>query len=309
VPHGVIELERHTPLYGATRRRLQLVKIRGLNFRNGYHDFNILTGGIVVYPRLVAAEHRAVVPHEQMPSGIPLLDEMVGGGVDRGTSTVVMGPAGSGKSALATQYAVAAAERGERAAMFIFEESISSLLNRSKALGMNLEKHMESGLIKVRQIDPAQLQPGEFAHLVRRAVEEDDTRALVIDSLNGYLNAVPEERFLLLHLHELLSYLGQHGVATLLIYAQHGLVGQMHNTVDVSYLADCVILLRYYEAQGRIHKAISVIKKRSGEHQTTIRSYVMGEGGIRIGAPLENYRGVLTGVPTFDATLGQERLV
>lgn len=309
VPHGVIELERNTPLYGATRRRLQLVKIRGLNFRNGYHDFNILTGGIVVYPRLVAAEHRAIVPHEHMPSGIPLLDEMIGGGVDRGTSTVVMGPAGSGKSALATQYAVAAAERGEPAAMFIFEESISSLINRSRTLGMRLEKHIESGLIKVRQVDPAQLQPGEFAHLVRLAVEQDKTRALVIDSLNGYLNAVPEERFLLLHLHELLSYLGQHGVATLLIYAQHGLVGTMHNNVDVSYLADCVILLRYYEAHGRIHKAISVIKKRSGEHQTTIRAYSMGQGGLKIGDPLENYRGVLTGVPTYDSTLGNERLV
>jgi circadian clock protein KaiC len=309
VPHGVIELERYTPLYGATRRRLQLVKIRGLNFRNGYHDFNILTGGIVVYPRLIAAEHRAVVTQEQMPSGVGPLDEMLGGGVDRGTSTVVMGPAGSGKSALATQYAVAAARRGERAAMFLFEESISSLLNRSRALGMAIDEHLESGLIKIRQIDPAQLQPGELAHLVRKAVEEDGTRVLIIDSLNGYLNAVPEERFLLLHLHELLSYLGQNGVATILIYAQHGLVGTMHSTVDVSYLADCVILLRYYEARGRIHKAISVVKKRSGEHQTAIRSYLMGRKGLEIGPPLENYRGVLTGVPTFDNTLGEERFV
>ena len=309
VPHGVIELERYTPLYGATRRRMQLVKIRGLNFRNGFHDFNIQTGGIVVYPRLVAAEHRAVVPQEQIASGIEPLDQMLGGGVDRGTSTVIMGPAGSGKSALATQYAVAAASRGERAAMFLFEESISSLLNRCRALGMPLEEHLESGMIRIRQVDPAQLQPGEFAHLVRSAVEDDDTKVLVMDSLNGYLNAVPEERFLILHLHELLSYLGQNGVATILIYAQHGLVGPMHNTIDVSYLADCVVLLRYYEAQGRIHKAISVVKKRSGLHETSIRSYMMGREGLQVGATLEKYRGVLTGVPTFDHTLGEERLV
>ncbi|HEU4521513.1 MAG TPA: ATPase domain-containing protein, partial [Thermoanaerobaculia bacterium] len=283
VPHGVIELERFTPLYGSARRRMQLVKIRGLNFRDGYHDFNILTGGIVVYPRLIAAEHRADVEQAQMPSGLPALDQMLGGGVDRGTSTLIMGPAGSGKSALATQYAVAAARRGERAAMFFFEESIISLKHRSATLGMPLDDLIESGRLTVRQVDPAQLQPGEFAHLVRDAVEKEQTRALVIDSLNGYLNAVPEERFLLLHLHELLSYLGQNGVASILVYAQHGLVGMMHSTVDVSYLADCVILLRYFEAEGKIHKAISVVKKRSSSHETAIRSLNMSGGGLRIG--------------------------
>jgi circadian clock protein KaiC len=300
VPHGVVELERFTPLYGATRRRLQLVKVRGLNFRDGYHDFSIRTGGIVVYPRLVAAEHRRIVQHESLPSGIAPLDGMLGGGVDRGTSTLIMGPAGSGKSALATQYAVAAARRGERVSMFLFEESLSSLFHRSESLGMPLAELVHNGTITVHQVDPAQLQPGEFAHLVRRAVEQDMTRALVIDSLNGYLNAVPEERFLLLHLHELLSYLGQNGVASILVFAQHGMVGPMQTTVDVSYLADCVILLRYFEAHGKIRKALSVVKKRSGYHETAIREFVLGGGGIQVGEPLEEYRGILSGIPKFE---------
>ena len=303
VPHGVIELERFTPLYGSARRRMQLVKVRGLNFRNGFHDFNIQTGGIVVYPRLVAAEHRSVIPQQQLASGLGPLDKMLGGGVDRGTSTLIMGPAGSGKSALATQYAIAAAKRGEHAAMFLFEESYSSLLNRSTALGMPLREYIDKGLITIRQVDPAQLQPGEFAHLVREAVEELKTKLLVIDSLNGYLNAVPEEKFLLLHLHELLSYLGQNSVATILVFAQHGLVGPMQSSIDVSYLADTVVLLRYFEANGRIHKAISIVKKRSGEHETAIRSMEMGKDGLKIGEPLEHYRGVLSGIPNFDKTL------
>ena len=299
VPHGVVELERFTPLYGAARRRLQIMKLRGLNFRDGYHDFSILTGGIVVYPRLVAAEHRRIVPFEQVSSGIASLDTMLGGGVDRGTSTLIMGPAGAGKSALATQYGIAAAKRGERVSMFLFEESLSSLFNRSKSLGMPLHEFVDSGTITVRQIDPAQLQPGEFVHLVRHAVEVEGTRVLTIDSLNGYLNAVPEERFLLLHLHELLSYLGEHGVATILVFAQAGLIGQMHVPVDVSYLADCVVLLRYFEAHARIRKALSVVKKRSGSHETAIRDFILDGQGIQIGEPLEGFRGVLTGTPNY----------
>jgi circadian clock protein KaiC len=307
VPHGVIELERHTPLYGAARRRMQLVKVRGLNFRDGYHDFSIITGGIVVYPRLVAAEHRAFVGQEQIASGLQPLDNMLGGGIDRGTSTVVMGPAGCGKSALATQYAVAAARRGEKAALFLFEESISSLLHRSASLGMPLEELIQKDLIQLRRVDPAQLQPGEFAHLVREAVEREGVRLLVIDSLNGYLNAVPEERFLLLHLHELLSYLGQNGVATILVFAQHGMVGAMHSTIDVSYLADCVILLRYFEAEARIHKAISVVKKRSSAHETAIRSFFMDRTGLHVGDALKKYHGVLSGIPRYDRTLPETR--
>jgi circadian clock protein KaiC len=309
VPHGVLELERYTPLYGAARRRLQLIKVRGLNFKDGYHDFNIVTGGLVVFPRLVAAAETGaheVTAREQIPSGIKELDDMLGGGLDRGTSTVIMGPAGSGKSALSTQYAVAAAKRGERASIFIFEESMKSVVNRSASLGLPLAEYVEKGLIDIRRVDPAQLQPGEFAHLVREAVEDHDTRVVVIDSLNGYLNAVPEERFLLLHLHELLSYLGQHDVATILIFAQHGLVGSMQSPIDVSYLADCVLLLRYFEAEGRIHKALSVVKKRSGPHETAIRSLKMDAAGLHIGAPLSNYRGVMSGIPTYNRTLGAE---
>jgi len=303
VPHGVIELERYTPLYGAARRRLQLVKVRGLNFRDGYHDFSILTGGLAVYPRLVAAEHRHQVFQEKIPSGISELDQMVGGGIERGTSTVIMGPAGSGKSALSSQFAVAAASRGEKVQMYLFEESISSLIHRTTSLGMPLEQLMNSGMVAARQVDPAQLQPGEFAHLVREAVERNGVRVLVIDSLNGYLNAVPEEKFLLLHLHELLAYLGQKGVVTILVFAQHGLVGQMQGTIDVSYLADCVILLRYYELQGRINKAISIVKKRSGMHETAIRSFGMTPEGLKIGPALKNYRGVLSGIPNYDRTV------
>jgi circadian clock protein KaiC len=307
VPHGVIELERTTPLYGAARRRMQLVKVRGLKFRDGYHDFDVLTGGIRVYPRLVAADHHAVVKREQIGTGIPELDSMLGGGIDRGTSTLIMGPAGSGKSALATQHVFAAARRGEKSAMFIFEENTSSMLARSESLGMPLAPLMEKGLIAITQVDPAQLQPGEFAHLVREAVEKGGARVIVIDSLNGFLNAVPEERFLLLHLHELLSYLAQRGVATILVFAQHGLVGHMQATVDVSYLADCVILLRYFEAQGKIHKAMSIVKKRSGAHETAIRSFSMSGEGLKVGPPLANYHGVLSGLPTWDQTVGPAR--
>jgi circadian clock protein KaiC len=301
VPHGVVELERYTPLYGAARRRLQLVKVRGLNFRDGFHDFSIKTGGIIVYPRLVAAEHRRIVEFERLPSGLGPLDQMLGGGVDRGTSTLIMGPAGSGKSALSTQYAIAAAKRGERAAVFLFEESLSSFFNRSESIGMPLREYAEKGLIIIKQVDPAQLQPGELAYLVRHVVEQDKVRVLVIDSLNGYLNAVPEERFLLLHLHELLAYLGQNGVATILVFAQHGLLGAaMQSVVDVSYLADCVILLRYYEAMGQIHKAISIVKKRSGIHETAIREFKMNRSGITIGEPLEKFRGILSGIPSYE---------
>ena len=307
VPHGVVELERYTPMYGATRRRLQIVKMRGLSFRDGYHDFSILTGGIVVYPRLVSAESRRLIEPEHVSSGIPNLDTMLGGGVDRGTSTLIMGPAGSGKSALASQYAVSAALRGEKAVIFIFEESLSSLFNRSASLGLPLRELVDKGMIEIQQIDPAQLQPGEFAHHVRQSVEKKGARVLVIDSLNGYLNAVPEERFLLLHLHELLSYLGQNGVASVLVFAQSGLVGAMHSVIDVSYLADCVILLRYFEARGRIRKAISVVKKRSGAHETSIRDMVLDDRGIHIGSLLEEFRGVLTGIPTYDRIVEELR--
>jgi len=300
VPHGVVELERYTPNYGTARRRLEIVKVRGLQFRAGYHDFNIIPGGIVVYPRLIAAESRLRVMQSFVSSSIPELDKLLGGGIDRGTSTLIMGPAGGGKSALATQYAVAAAGRGEKAAFFTFDESLTTLFNRSDAIGFGLSDLVASGNVTVQQVDPAELQPGEFAQLVREAVERDGARVVIIDSLNGYLNAMPEEKYLLLHLHELLAFLGQHGVATILVYAQHGLLGyNMNTTVDISYLADCVILMRYYEAHGEVSKAISVIKKRSGMHETAIRSFKISSAGLKIGAPLKHFRGVLSGTPVL----------
>jgi circadian clock protein KaiC len=302
VPHGVIVLERRAPLYGSPRRRLEIIKLRGVEFHGGYHDFTIRRGGIELYPRLVAAKESAERSDDShLESGIAEIDALLGGGLDRGSSTLIMGPAGVGKSTLATQYAVAAANRGERAALFIFDESRRSLLKRSTAVGMDLTGAMEKGLITAQQVDPAELAPGEFANLVREAVEKHGARTIVIDSLNGYLNAMPEERFLTLHLHEMLTYLGDHGVATILVMAQHGLIGSnMISSVDVSYLADCVVLLRYYEAEGELHKAISVMKKRSGDHEKAIREFSMSEAGLSVGPPLKGFRGILSGIPIVE---------
>jgi circadian clock protein KaiC len=300
VPHGVIVLERRAPLYGSPRRRLEIIKLRGVDFHGGYHDFTIRRGGIELYPRLVAAKD-GDGGEGRLESGIAEIDELLGGGLDRGSSTLIMGPAGAGKSTLASQYAVAAANRGERAALFIFDESRRSLIKRSAAVGMDLAGALQNELITAQQVDPAELAPGEFANLVREAVEKHGARTIVIDSLNGYLNAMPEERFLTLHLHELLSYLGDHGVATILVMAQHGLIGSnMISSVDVSYLADCVVLLRYYEADGELHKAISVMKKRSGDHEKAIREFSMGKDGLKVGPPLKQFRGILSGIPIVE---------
>jgi circadian clock protein KaiC len=299
--HGVVQLEQLAPVYGAERRRLRVSKFRGVRYRGGYHDFTIRTGGLVVYPRLVAAEHRMPVKLHHLPSGVPGIDALLGGGIDRGTSTLLIGPAGAGKSALAAQYANAAAARGENVELFIFDETLGTLYARTEAMGMDLAGHVKSGRVGLHQIDPAELPPGEFVHLVRQAVETRHITVLVIDSLNGYLHSMPEERFLTIQLHELLTYLGQKGVATILVVAQAGLIGaNMLTPVDVSYLADSVILLRYYELSGQLRKAISVVKKRSGPHEQSIRPFSLGTEGLAVGPPLTEFRGVLSGTPLLD---------
>lgn len=302
IAHGVIMLEQMNPEYGAERRRLRIVKYRGIAFRGGYHDYVIRRGGLSVFARLVASEHRYPAANKKMASGIEALDTLLGGGLERGTSTLIAGAAGTGKSTVAAQFAWAAAEKGQRAAMFIFDENVNTLLSRTRGVGIDLAPHVESGLLTIQQVDPAELSPGELIHAVREAVERDVT-VIVIDSLNGYLNAMPGEKFLIIQLHELLSYLGQAGVATLLISAHHGLIGSsMVSPVDASYLADAVILMRYFEAAGEVRQAISVLKNRGGKHERSIREFRMSNGHIEIGQPLREFRGILTGVPVLERT-------
>ncbi|HEX3150474.1 MAG TPA: ATPase domain-containing protein [Gemmataceae bacterium] len=301
IAHGVIRLEQINPEYGAERRRLMVLKYRGVRFRGGYHDYIIKCGGIEVFPRLVAKERRSAAEMAKLPSGIPEMDTLLGGGIERGTSTLIVGAAGTGKSTLAAQFVATAAARGQHAAMFIFDESINTLLTRVAGLGIDLRKHIADGRVVVQQVDPAELSPGELANAIRRAVEVDKASVVVLDSLNGYLNAMPQERFLIIQLHELLTFLGQEGVATILIGAHHGLIGsQMVAPVDASYLADAVILMRYYESRGEVQQAISVVKKRGGAHERTIRDFRMKDGRISVGPPLREFRGVLTGVPIFE---------
>jgi circadian clock protein KaiC len=301
IAHGVVLLEQLNPEYGAERRRLRVVKFRGVKFRGGYHDYTIIRGGLDVFPRLVAAEHRKTGKLERLSSGLEALDKLLGGGIEQGTSTLIVGPPGTGKSTLSAQFAAAAAARGQKAAMFIFDESRNTLLSRATGLGIHLAEHVEAGRITVQQIDPAELSPGEFAHAIRRAVEQSQAAIVIIDSLNGYLAAMPEERFLVIQLHEMLSYLGQNGVATIMVGAHQGLIGmQMNAPVDASYLADAVLLLRYFEHRGQIRQAISVIKKRGGEHERTIREFNLADGRVQVGEPLQAFRGVLTGIPTIE---------
>lgn len=300
IAHGVLSLEQLAPLYGAERRRLRIMKFRGSQYRGGYHDFTIRPGGIVVFPRLVAAEHRTDFNPSRIESGVTALDALLGGGPDRGTSTLLMGPAGSGKSTIAVQYAVAAAERGEHAAIFAFDESVQTLEARTESLGIKFAQGKAAGQVSVQQIDPAEVSPGEFVQSVRDAVDRDKARVVVIDSLNGYINAMPEERFLTAQLHELLTYLGREGVTTLMVVAQHGIMGSgMFSPVDTSYLADSVILLRYFETRGKLKKAISVLKKRSGPHEESIRELRFDSRGIHLSEPLTQFQGILTGVPTL----------
>lgn len=306
IAHGVFSLEQMSPEYGAERRRLRVTKLRGQKYRGGFHDFVIEKGGLDVFPRLVAAEHTNGQKRGLLKADNSGLDALLGGGIQYGTSTVLIGPAGSGKSTLAMQYARAAAGRGERAAIFAFDERVETILERTSGLGMDVTPALKSGLITIQPIDTAELSPGEFAHRVRRAAEGEDGRpaakVIVIDSLNGYLNAMPEERFLTAQLHELLTYLGHKGVVTFLVVAQHGLIGHMETPVDTTYLADTVILFRYFEAAGEVRQAISVVKKRSGKHERTIRELRLDKTGIVIGEPLRDFHGVLGGTPTYQGS-------
>lgn len=297
IAHGVIQLEQSVKDYGAERRRVRVVKYRGQNFTGGMHDYNIERGGLVVHPRLVAADSRMLSAHEQLKTGLEALDTLLGGGIERGTSTLIVGPPGTGKSSLAAQVASAALARGERAAMFLFEESASNLLHRADGLDMNLRNAMAQGLLTIQQVDPAELSPGQFASAVCAAAEAG-AKVVVIDSLNGFMNAVPDERFMTTHLHELLTFLGQRGVVALLVGVQQGMLGgSMSSSMDASYLADNVLMLRYYEHDGEVKQAVSVFKKRGSLHERTIREFSMSERGIHVGDVLRGFRGVLTGVP------------
>jgi len=297
VAHGVIRLEELAPDYGSDRRRLRVIKYRGQGFRGGFHDMAIRTGGVTTYPRLVSAEHKTKFTRDALPSNSAELNKLLGGGIERGSSALILGPAGTGKSLLTLSFAVQAIERGESAAMFIFDEEIGLLFERAKGLGFSLEELHRSGKLIIEQVDAAELTPGEFTQRVRACVEEQGARTVIIDSLNGYQAAMPEEKQLILHMHELLQFLNRQGATTFLTVAQHGLVGDMHAPVDVTYLADTVILLRYFEAMGRVRRAVSVIKKRTSAHEDTIREYRIGKDGITLGQPLTKFQGVLRGVP------------
>lgn len=295
---GVIQLEQLAPAYGGERRRLRVRKLRASRSIGGYHDFSIHNHGVEVHPRLVAATHRAAHSSAEVSSGIAELDTLLGGGIDRGTSTVLMGPAGSGKSTVALQFVTAAAERGEASVIFCFDESPTNLLVRARGLGIPIEGHVQSGRVRIDAIDPAELSPGELAHRAQKEVDRG-VRVVVIDSLNGFLTAMLDDRFLGAHLHELLAYLSEKGVATILTIAQRGFISVDEAPVNVTYIADTVMLFRYFEAMGAVRQAISVVKKRTGAHERTIRELTLGPTGVRIGPPITEFQGVLTGDPVF----------
>ena len=307
IAHGVIALYVTPPVYGHARRQLQVLKFRGSDFSSGFHDFSIRQGGLVVFPRLVAADHATQFSQSVIESGVASLDALLGGGIERGTSTLLVGPPGSGKSTLALQYACAATQRGDHAASFVFDETKAALLVRSRGLGLNLREGPGSGEISLRQIDPVEISPGEFAAMVRKSVEQDGARVVIIDSLNGYLNAMPQDNFLVAQLHELLSYLSNQGVTTFMVVAQTGMLGAaMNSPVDASYLADSVVMLRYFEHSGKVKKALSVMKKRTGSHEGSIRELWFDQRGVHLSEPLLELRGVLTGVPVEAASKARE---
>lgn len=299
VAHGVVRLEEMAPEYGAERRRLRVLKYRGRRSRGGFHDFNISTGGVRVFPRLVSAEHKGDFSRDVVKSGLAGLDALLGGGLERGSSVLILGPAGTGKSLLTITFVQSAIKRGERAAIFVFDEELGLLFDRAKGLGVDLQAMVAAGQLVIEQVDAAELTPGEFSERVRHCVEVYNAQTVVIDSLNGYQAAMPGEHQLILHIHELLQYLNRQGATTFLTVAQHGLVGEMNTPVDVTYLADTVVLLRYFEKLGRVRRAISIVKKRTGAHEDTIREFSIGSQGIMLGEPLMDLQGVLNGVPTI----------
>jgi circadian clock protein KaiC len=305
IAHGVLMMQSLERDFGIKRRRLEVRKLRGSKFREGFHDYSIETGEVVVYPRLIAAEHKHGFARSYVSSGVAELDALLGGGLHTGTSTLMIGPAGSGKSTVAMQFALAAAERGERTALFTFDESLATLIERSRGLGMDFSSHMKAGTIEIQQIDPAELSPGEFVTRVRTAVSDHNAKIVVIDSLNGFLNSMPNEQALTLQLHDLLAYLGQQGIIAIMTLSQHGFVGYSMNTpIDVSYLADSVLLFRYYELRGEVKQAISVVKKRTGGHERSIRELSFNKNGVNVGEALRKFEGVLTGTPRFIEQMG-----
>jgi circadian clock protein KaiC len=301
IVHGVVSLQRVHREYGKTRRRLEVPKLRGVSFREGYHDYVIEKGGVKVFPRLIASEHMEI-KESKLPatSGIAELDALVGGGLDRGTSTLLIGPAGCGKTTIALRWLTTAAEQGNNTAAFIFEETVGTLLGRAEGLGMDISALIKKGKVRIEHLDPAETSPGEFVERVRHCVDELHASTIIIDSLNGFLQAMPGEQYLALHLHELLTYLNNRGVITLMVLAQMGMIGNaMQTPVDVSYLADNILVLRYFEAHGEVKQAISMIKKRSGGHEHTIRELRLGNNTITVGEPLKDFQGVLSGIPTL----------
>lgn len=298
IAHGVINLEYVPTEYGKQRHNMRVVKMRGVNFQSGSHDYNIETGGIVVFPRLGSPDVKQSFQSGTLKSNLSDLEELLGG-LDYGTSTIFTGPAGIGKSTMSMMYVQTAAENGERSAVYLFDENVETLYQRTSALGLNIKKYVEAGLINIRQIKLAELTPGELAHLVRLEVEQNNTRLVLIDSVNGYLMSTPQERFLTMQFHELLGYLNRKGVVSILVVGQYGLIGTMQSPIDMSYLADTVVLLRYFEAGGEVRQAMSVLKKRTGMHERTIREFRIDKGGIQLGQPLKDFHGVLTGVPVY----------
>ncbi len=304
IAHGVITLEQIALDFGAERRRLRVVKLRGSQFRGGFHDFTIEPGGLAVYPRLVAHEHHSAFDHAPVTTGNAELDKLLGGGLNPGTNTLLIGPSGAGKTTTVTCAMMAALRRGEHAAYFVFDEGLPTLLARSAALGMDLRPYTDAGKLWIRQIDPAEMSPGEFTHHVRRAIEQDQVHFVVIDSLNAYLQSMPGEKYLHLQMHELLTYLNQQGVITLMVLGQHGMLGPVAADVDLSYLADAIVLLRYFEADGEVRKAVSVVKTRTANHERTIREFTISPAGVEVGAPLKGFQGVLGGIPVWTGQPG-----